>query len=179
MDEATLRTIMPHLSPERAAIYYPMLSEAMSEFSINTPMRQAAFLAQIAHESGEFKYFEEIASGAAYEGRKDLGNVNPGDGRRFKGRGPIQITGRDNYRKYGPIVGLDLEAHPEMAARPEVGFRLAGAFWVDKGLNELADIGEMRRITRRINGGLNGLVERLNYYSRAKHALGINEPDAP
>ena len=95
----------------------------MNEGSINTCARKAAFLAQIAHESGELIYMEELASGAAYEGRKDLGNTQKGDGKRFKGRGPIQMTGRANYRAGGKVLGLYLEKHPEKVKTPEVGFR--------------------------------------------------------
>jgi predicted chitinase len=151
--------------------YLEPLQEAMQEFEINTPLREAAFLAQLGHESGELRYMEEIASGAAYEGRKDLGNTELGDGKRFKGRGPIQITGRANYKKYGEMLGLDLIADPEMAADPNVTFRLAGAFWKDKKLNPLADKQEFKAITKRINGGYNGLVDREKYYARAKKAL--------
>lgn len=150
------------------------INEAVEEFEINaSPLRLAAFLAQLAHESAELRYMEEIASGAAYEGRQDLGNTEPGDGRRFKGRGPIQLTGRANYREFGEALGLDLIANPQLAARPEVGFRIAGLFWKRKGLNELADARDFRGITRRINGGLNGIEDREKYYERAKRALGV------
>ena len=92
-----LRRIMP-LAGKRAPLYAVPLSDAMAEYGIDTPARQAGFLAQIAHESGSLVYVEEIASGAAYEGRADLGNTEPGDGERYKGRGILQITGRANYR---------------------------------------------------------------------------------
>jgi predicted chitinase len=167
-----LRAIMPNLPLDKAQQYLPLLNQAMAEAHIDTPQRQAAFLAQLAHESGEFKYFEELASGAAYEGRRDLGNTQPGDGRRYKGRGPIQLTGRNNYRTAGQALGLDLEGNPTLAARPEVGFRTAAWFWNTHNLSPLADQGNFRAITKRINGGYNGEASRERYWGRAKQALG-------
>ena len=142
----------------------------MAEAKINTPKRQAAFLAQLAHESVQLRYFEEIASGAAYEGRRDLGNTQPGDGRRYKGRGPIQLTGRANYRAAGHALGINLEANPTRAADPDVGFRVAAWYWSSRNLNSYADSGNFSAITYRINGGYNGASERLAYYRRA---LGV------
>jgi putative chitinase len=168
-----LRKIMPNLSEKKAAEMLPHLNSAMAEAGINTPKRQAAFLAQLAHESGELRYFEEIASGAAYEGRKDLGNTQPGDGRRYKGRGPIQLTGRANYREAGQALGLDLEGNPKQVATPDVGFRTSGWYWESRDLNRLADEGDFRGITKRINGGTNGLAAREEYHERAKEALGV------
>ncbi len=170
-----LKDIMPHMArnPNTAAMLLPFLNNAMQEFGINTPLRIATFLAQIAHESGEFRYFEELASGEAYEGRQDLGNINTGDGVRYKGRGVIQLTGRLNYHKAGAALHLDLENHPEMAAQPSVGFRTAGWYWNIHNLNELSDMGpnEFPTITKRINGGLNGESERLAYYNVALRVL--------
>ncbi|OJT19509.1 hypothetical protein BO221_34590 [Archangium sp. Cb G35] len=168
---AQLRKIMPNLSQAKAEQYLPHLNKAMAEAGINTPKRQAAFLAQLAHESGEFRYMEEIASGAAYEGRKDLGNTQPGDGVRFKGRGPIQITGRANYRAAGKALGIDLENNPKRASDPDVGFRTAAWYWNSRNLNQYADSGNFKELTRRINGGYNGLADRQKYYQRALDVL--------
>ncbi len=168
---AQLRKIMPNLSAAKAEQYLPHLNKAMAEAGINTPKRQAAFIAQLAHESGEFRYMEEIASGAAYEGRKDLGNTQPGDGKRFKGRGPIQLTGRANYAAAGKALGLDLVNNPTQAATPEVGFRTAAWFWNTRNLNSYADAGNFKEVTRRINGGYNGLADREKYYARALDVL--------
>lgn len=174
-----LMKVMPLLPRSKVDLYVPYIQRALDEFEINTPARVAAFLGQLAHESGQLKYFEEIASGAAYEGRKDLGNVVKGDGVRYKGRGPIQLTGRANYREYGKMLGLDLESSPELVASPEVGFRVAAAFWKRKGLNELADAGKYKEISIKINGinkktGMpNGLEERIRYYTLAKEVLGV------
>jgi len=166
-----LRQIMPNCPAARRQDYLPFIQQAMEEFDITTYLREAAFLAQLAHESGELRYMEEIASGAAYEGRKDLGNTQPGDGVRYKGRGPIQLTGRANYKKYGDLLGVDLIDNPTAAATPQVGFRIAGEFWQLNGLNELADQQRFETITRRINGGLNGQPDQLKYYNRAKQVL--------
>ncbi len=171
LNEKQLQAIMPRLSANRASECLPHLDAAMVEAGILTPQRQAAFLAQLAHESGELRFFEELASGEAYEGRRDLGNTRPGDGTRYKGRGSIQLTGRDNYRTAGRALGLELEAHPERAADIDVGFRVAAWFWTSRGLNPLADAGDFREITRRINGGFNGLAHREAYYRRALEIL--------
>lgn len=166
-----LRRIMPNLSQADAQRYLPYLNSAMNQAGITTPARRAAFLAQLGHESGGLRYMEEIASGAAYEGRRDLGNTQPGDGRRYKGRGPIQLTGRANYREAGRALGIDLENHPERAADPDVAFRIATWYWQSRGLNGLADQGNFREITRRINGGYNGLADREQYWARARQVL--------
>lgn len=174
-----LKRIMPNCSAEKRANYLPFIQQAMEEFAITSYLREAAFLAQLAHESGELRYMEEIASGAAYEGRKNLGNTQPGDGKRFKGRGPIQLTGRANYKKFGDLLGLDLIDNPTMAATPQVGFRIAALFWSSNGLNEKADQQQFEAITKRINGGLNGQPDRLKYYARAKQVLSKDNGTTP
>lgn len=165
-----LKAIMPR-AKHRADTCFASLCRAMAEFEINTPMRKAAFLAQLAHESGQLRYFEELADGKAYEGRRALGNTQPGDGPRFKGRGPIQLTGRANYGKAGLALGIDLLLAPEKAAEIEVGCRIAGWFWQTKGLNELADKSFFEMITKRINGGLTHLRERREFYTKALSVL--------
>ncbi|MCP3137254.1 LysM peptidoglycan-binding domain-containing protein [Pyxidicoccus xibeiensis] len=165
---AQLRRVMPNLSQAKAEQYLPHLNRAMAEANITTPQRKAAFLAQLAHESGELRYMEEIASGAAYEGRRDLGNTQPGDGVRYKGRGPIQLTGRANYRAAGQALGIDLEGNPARAKDPDVAFRIAGWYWSSRNLNTYADAGNFREVTRRINGGYNGMASREMYYRRAQ-----------
>lgn len=135
---------------------------------LDNSLRLIHFLAQLAHESGNFRYMEEIASGAAYEGRKDLGNTQAGDGKRFKGRGPIQLTGRANYRKYGQQLGIDFENNPDIVALPSVGLLVACKFWADNGLNTLADKDDVLTITRRINGGTNGLADRKAHLAKLR-----------
>ena len=134
-------------------------------------LRLAHFLAQLVHESGSFRYMEEIASGQAYEGRADLGNTVAGDGVRFKGRGPIQITGRANYRTFGRAIGIDIESHPEIAAVPSIGLHLALEYWKSRNLNALADADDIAGITRKINGGLNGFDDRKAHYTAIKKWL--------
>lgn len=170
-----LAAIMPRAGA-RAALYLAHLNAAMHEYQIDTPARQAAFLAQLAHESGELRYVRELASGDAYEGRRDLGNVQPGDGRRFKGRGLIQITGRDNYARCSQALFGDwhvLIDDPAALEQPRNACLSAAWFWWSRSLNVLADAGEFRAITRQINGGFNGLADRLKYWERAKLALGV------
>ena len=177
--EKQLKQIMPNLATAKVQLYLPHLNRAMQTYGVNTMPRTAAFVAQLAHESAEFRFMEElwgpIPAQVRYEPASDLarrlGNTAPGDGKRFKGRGPIQITGRFNYQKYGDLLGIDLVAHPEMAAQPDVAFSTAGLFWNSNGLNELADDAQFATITKRINGGTNGLLDRERYYARAKAVL--------
>src|SRR5262245_35351949 len=181
LTEAVLRQVMPRVRPAACTAYTPFLRQAMDEFSITTPPRVAAFLAQLAHESGQLRYMEEIWGPTPAQCRYEpvsrlaarLGNTEAGDGKRFKGRGPIQLTGRDNYRRYGRTLGVDLVGQPELAATPQVGFRVAGLFWKQNGLNELADAQRFKAITRRINGGFNGLADRINFYERAKQLFQV------
>lgn len=134
----------------------------------DSALRLAHFTAQLIHESGSFRYMEEIASGKAYEGRLDLGNTQPGDGVRYKGRGPIQITGRSNYRRYGSKIGIDLVRHPELAAFPSIGLHLALEYWKATGLNTFADADNVLAITKAINGGTNGLDDRKAHLAKVK-----------
>jgi putative chitinase len=162
--------IMPY-ARARAAMFLGPLNDTMTEFGIDTPARQASFLAQVGHESGQLQYVRELASGTAYEGRKDLGNMQPGDGVRFKGRGLIQITGRANYVACGLSLGIDLIGDPALLESPTLAARSAGWFWAKNGLNALADAGDQTRVTRRINGGTNGLVDRLALFAVADQVL--------
>lgn len=168
--EDELMRIMPY-GKKRVPEFVEHLNSTMLQFDINTPLREAAFVAQLAHESGEFRYVEELASGAAYEGRIDLGNTQPGDGVRYKGRGLIQITGRANYQKLSDYFGVDFVANPEWLETPEWACQSAGWFWHTRNLNVLADREDFRAITKKINGGYNGLDDRLTYYTRALSIL--------
>ena len=160
------RATLPHLPADARPHIQALLVETCA-----TPARAAHLLSQLSHESGGGRYVEEIASGEAYEGRDDLGNTHAGDGRRYKGRGWIQLTGRANYRAAGAYLGTDLEAHPERAADPAIAGRVAAWFWLDKNLNEIADDGDIVGITRRINGGTNGLSDRRARHTAAAAAL--------
>lgn len=140
-----------------------------------TPLRLAHFLGQAAHESGGFIYMEEIwgptPAQRGYDGRADLGNTQPGDGLRYKGRGPIQLTGRANYRAFGRLLGIDFEQHPEIVALPSIGLLVACLYWTRKGLSALADADDLITITKRINGGTNGLDDRRARAAKAKELL--------
>lgn len=146
-------------------------------YGLDQPHRLAHFLSQLAHESGDFIYDEEIASGAAYEGRKDLGNVKKGDGRKFKGRTELQCTGRENYRLFTIWVrklipdAPDFEEHPELINQDPYEGLAAIWFWSTKKLNRYADENNIMMVTRTINGGLNGFNSRVDYYVRAALVL--------
>lgn len=146
-----------------------------TRYEITNQRRIAHFLAQAAHETGAFHYFTEIwgptPAQRGYEGRRDLGNVNAGDGVRFKGRGIFQLTGRANYRKAGQRLSLPLEAEPELAAEPDNAVIIACDYWNSRDINPLADADDVNAVTRKINGGLNGLDDRRAYLARAKVVL--------
>lgn len=167
-----LAAIMPNAGC-RIDTYLPIINGWAGHFRINTPLRMAHYLAQIAHESGELRYTKELASGRAYEGRKDLGNTQQGDGVKFKGRGLIQITGRANYEAYMRYCKFDVVTNPELLERP-LGATKSSMWVFDKfGCNELADKDDLKAIRKKINGGYNGLAECEKYLKRAKQALEI------
>jgi len=169
-----LRQIMPRASASTISKYFPYLEQSMAAHQIDTALREAHFLAQVAHESEELHYTEECASGAHYEGRKDLGNVEAGDGERFKGRGLLQLTGRAEYAAFSMACGTDLtqEGHPtRLATDPALAVESAAWFWNLHHLNRYADADDLLAITRCINGGLNGLASREAYLARAKACL--------
>ena len=177
LTDEMLRQIMPNCPKAKRAQCLPHLVSAMVEFHITNYLRAAAFLATIAVESMEFRYFEEIASGAAYEGRRDLGNTQPGDGKKYKGRGVIQVTGRANSELCLKFLGLPA-GQPELLAELSNAFRSAGWFWDPfKNLNPLADQRQFLTTQVRVNGrnkktGLpNGWNERRTYYERALRIL--------
>lgn len=180
---AQLSAIMPHAGPRSQAFLDP-LNAAMDRFEVSTPNRQALFLAQVAHESGELRWLREIwgptPAQLGYEGRADLGNTQPGDGKRFMGRGLLQITGRAAYAlASGPLYGDDrLLSEPQVLEAVEDACMCAGWVWgAWKNLNPVADAGDAGALlatTRRINGGTNGLISRQSYWLAARAALGID-----
>jgi len=158
--------------------YLLFLNESLLKYEINTPLRISHFLSQTLHESGMFKYSEELASGEAYEGRTDLGNTQPGDGVFFKGRGLIQVTGRNNYKKYGDYVGIDFISEPTKLAEPKYAVDSAGWYWitkvvVGKNLNNFADEDFATLITYLINGGYNGTGHRLGLLKKCYVVFGV------
>jgi putative chitinase len=165
---------MIHAHLTKVQMYYEFLKERMPYYKINTPLRRAHFLAQLAHESGELRYSEDIASGIAYENRADLGNTERGDGQHFKGRGLIQLTGRANYQAYSDARGKDftlIETSVFLASNPYSAVDASCWFWDDHDLNVIADNDDILKITRKINGGTNGLDDRKAKLARAKFFL--------
>ncbi len=166
-----LRDAIPG-SGARAPIFVEALNHAMLEFGIDTPQRAACFLAQIAHESGSLNYVEEIADGSAYEFRRDLGNIYEGDGKKFRGAGLMQITGRANTLKCLAALGRK-EHDRDYLLTPMGACRSAAWYWKGRDLNRLADEGKFGSITKVINGGYNGLDDRIRHYCRIRKTLGI------
>lgn len=169
-----IKAIAPNSKEEIIGPLVGYLNKYMPKYEVNTYLRICHFLAQAAHEAASFRTLEEYASGAAYEGRKDLGNVNKGDGVRYKGRGIFQLTGRANYRTIGAKIGMDLENNPELAESPEVSVLTALEYWKSRGLNAFADKDDVTTITKRINGGLNGFDDRKRYLAKCKQVIPKN-----
>ena len=173
----TVALVNVGVRPSRAEQFVKPLALAMQEFGIATPARQAAFLAQVLHESGMLRYTAEIwgptPAQQRYEGRSDLGNTQTGDGYKYRGRGLLQTTGRTNYRLTGAALWVDLINVPEALERADLAARSAAWFWKSHGLNELADTGDFTKITRRINGGINGIRDRERLYAALKKELGV------
>jgi len=175
LDEQLMSILYLNAVEQTVTALTPSILDTMARYEVGSPLRQAHFLAQVGHESGELLYRKEIASGAAYEHRKDLGNTQPGDGPRYKGRGLIQLTGRANYAEYSRTGAfrINVESDPEqLAADDRLCVDVAGWFWRRHSLNALADRDDLEAITRRINGGLNGLDNRRRLLLRAKTLLG-------
>ncbi|MEB0195363.1 glycoside hydrolase family 19 protein [Pseudomonas sp. CCI1.1] len=172
--EQQLLQILPNAG-RNAGVFVPALNTAMNHYGIVGTARAAAFIAQIGHESGQLRWVREIwgptAQQLKYEGRADLGNTEKGDGSKYRGRGLIQVTGRANYKACGEALGLDLINKPEQLELPQHAAMSAAWFWSTRGLNTLADQGEFVKITRRINGGVNGLADRQALYEKALKVL--------
>lgn len=168
-----LVAVMPQASAALIDKYFAPLDDTMTRRAIDTPLRRSHFLAQLAHESGSLRFSEELASGEAYEGRADLGNNQTGDGRRFKGRGLIQLTGRANYTRYHAATGINCVNHPELLSQdPMTAADVAGWFWSVHSLNEQADRDDVTSVTKIINGGYNGLEDRIDALHRALCVFG-------
>jgi putative chitinase len=172
---AVTRERLLHLAPSANAAIVAGIAEHFDELAddhdITTPLRICHFLAQAAHETDGFRTLEEYGGPAyfiRYEGRRDLGNMQAGDGIRYHGRGIFQLTGRANYRRFGEIIGINLEAEPERAKEPETSLRVAFAYWTERAIDAAADADDSERVTKLINGGRNGLAERRRYLEKAK-----------
>lgn len=173
LDESFMREYAPEASDEIVRAFTGIGNFILRGAEISaTPARLAAFLGQIKHESGDFRFTEEAGDGSLWEGRRYLGNTEPGDGERFKGRGFMMLTGRENYRTMSVTTGVDLLSNPEMLKEPNVGLLVAAAFWTSRELNTLADTRDWAGITRRISGGTNGLDDRV---ANIEQALALIE----
>ena len=185
IDASVLLAIAPKVTGARAAWqaeiisgFSSMLPDLLPRFAVTTALRIEHLLSQVAAECDGFLTLEEYASGKAYEGRADLGNTKAGDGPRFKGRGPIQLTGRANYRSFTIWLRAYLPDCPDFEAQPT----LVGSFpwaawavfyyWSTRGLNAIADDDDLILMTKRINGGTNGLATRRSYLAKAKNVVG-------
>lgn len=159
----------------------PGINVTFERFHINTPLRMAHFFGQILHESGGFRWMREIWGPTDAQRRyeppsslaKDLGNTQPGDGKRFMGRGVIQLTGRANYTKFSQVMGIDFVSDPDLVASPQYAVTAAGWFWDMRNINRFADQDDLIRVTRLVNGGRNGLADREKYLNRSKQVLGV------
>jgi len=169
--DEVLKQLYPNSTSINRLKYISYLNQYMDEFEINTIQRKQFFLSQIGHESGQLRYCEEIASGKAYEGRVDLGNINLGDGVKFKGRGLIQITGRSNYFKLSRAFSVNFIVTPELLKDPKYAVKSACWFWKTNGLNEIADTGDFKKVTKKINGGYNGLDDRFKLFELCKQFI--------
>jgi putative chitinase len=173
------KSIFSSVSSERADTLLPWFNKALSNILDDTMGNNdcniiAAFSAQIGHESGSLMLFEELASGEAYEGRcKNLGNCQTGDGIKYKGRGAIQITGRSNYQSLTNSIGTDFINKPELLVLPSNGFQASVWYWNTNKLNKYCTgkVNDFFELTRRINGGTNGIDDRLSRWSNAKTVL--------
>lgn len=170
-----LRELFPQATNAKIDLFIEPIVLTCEAYNINTIIRQAAFLAQIGFESGQLNYVKEIwgptEAQLRYEGRADLGNFKPGDGKRFLGRGLIQITGRDNYRRCGEALNANLEDEPELLETPLLAAKSAGWYWRTRAINVPADLGDIDRVSKLVNGGTNGLPSRRELYASALKIL--------
>jgi len=169
----SLKAISPNGNVKIMAGLAQCFEAVFKEYGIDTNLRKVHFLGQGASETDGFRTLEEYASGKAYEGRKDLGNTKKGDGVKFKGRGVFQTTGRFNYDQLGHFLQINLIDNPELLSHPEYAAESAGHFWQTRHLNTWADADDIRGVTKHINGGLNGLSDRIIYTNRAKKLFGL------
>jgi len=192
--EEQLKQVYKNCKPDKLKLYCEAFNKVFPQFGIDTPVRIAAFLGQVGVESGELKYDKELPSkynkkdpkdaneptGTLYEGKKNLGNVNPGDGPKFIGRGVLQLTGRANYADYSKKLGIDLIANPDLAATPEVSVKIACQYFKDRKLLEFADQGDIQNVTKRVNGTMMlHLKERFAYTQKCMEVYGAGSLETP
>lgn len=176
-----LRALGPRAKTDLISKLAECAPSVLEEYGINTELRATHFWAQAAHETGNFRYMAEIwgptDAQKRYEGRKDLGNTEVGDGFKYRGRGIFQLTGRSNYAEMSKKLGVDLVGHPDKAMEPEIALRIACEYWKSRKLNGLADNDDIVGITKKINGGLNGIADRKACYAHAKKMFHDNYAD--
>jgi Predicted chitinase len=174
----TRRDLAELVGPGKAEQWIGALNETFETYAIKTPLQRAHFLAQILHETGGLKWLRELwgptPAQGRYEGREDLGNVYPGDGYRYRGRGAIQLTGRYNYTLYARHTGIDVVKHPDLLEQPPHALLVAGWYWQSRRLNQPANFDDLEAVTRGVNGGLNGLDDRAAWLKQAKRILNLN-----
>jgi putative chitinase len=178
VDAQTMREVAPTFSGAQAASQAKIIAEAgavlaatLESYDITSRLRIAHFLGQTCEESAGYRTTEEFASGKEYEGRTDLGNTQKGDGPRYKGRGLLQLTGRANYADYGKALGVDLVNNPTLAAQPALSLKIACEYWKRHNINADCDRDDVQAVTRKVNGGLNGLTDRIAFTQKAKAAV--------
>src|SRR5271170_8235252 len=178
VDSHTMREVAPTFSGKIADSQAKIIAEVgavlaatLESFDITTRLRIAHFLGQTCEESAGYRTTEEFASGREYEGRRDLGNTQKGDGPRYKGRGLLQLTGRANYADYGKALGVDLVNNPTLAAQPALSLKIACEYWKRHNINADCDRDDAQSVTRQVNGGLNGLSDRIAFTQKAKTAV--------
>jgi putative chitinase len=178
VDSQTMREVAPTFSGAPAASQAKIIAEAgavlaatLESYDITSRLRIAHFLGQTCEESAGYRTTEEFASGREYEGRQDLGNTQRGDGPRYKGRGLLQLTGRANYADYGKALGVDLVNNPTLAAQPALSLKIACEYWKRHNINADCDRDDAQAVTRKVNGGLNGLSDRIAFTQKAKTAV--------
>src|ERR1700722_3554182 len=178
VDAQTMREVAPTFTGAPAASQAKIIAEAgavlaatLESYALTSRLRIAHFLGQTCEESAGYRTTEEFASGKEYEGRKDLGNTQKGDGPRYKGRGLLQLTGRANYADYGKALGVDLVNNPTLAAQPALSLKIACEYWKRRNINADCDRDDVQAVTRKVNGGLNGLSDRIAFTQKAKAAV--------
>lgn len=201
LSESTILEITKKAKPEFQQAMLDNMNQLLDMYEINTSLRIAHFLAQALHESGEFsinvenlnyssqgllrifsKYFNseeamiyarkpQAIANRVYSNRMGNGSENSNDGWNYRGRGIFQLTGKANYKKYGDILGIDLISNPDAACDPIISFQVACEYWKANKLNMYADIDDIYTITRKINGGLNGIEDRIHQYQRISSLL--------
>ncbi|MBD1911577.1 MULTISPECIES: glycoside hydrolase family 19 protein [unclassified Leptolyngbya] len=165
---------------DRVNAMMPGINVTLKRFNINTPLRMAHFFGQILHESGGFRWLRELWGPTDAQTRyeppsrlaQNLGNTQAGDGKRYMGRGVIQLTGRANYAQFSKAMGVDFLSNPDLVASPQYAVTAAGWFWDTRNINKAADQDDLLKVTRQVNGGKNGLADREKYLKRAKQVLG-------